>query len=281
MPQSSELTVLYHIVQLFVSHDVRPTLATHLARLGAMANKIRQSVTPHPGEQHQLGGEQSKLNWLRAGVLGANDGIVSVAGTIIGVAGAGSNIRALMVAGFAALAAGAFSMAGGEYVSVSTQRDTERALLDKERWELKNCWDDEVDELAQIYETKGISPATARTAALEAMHTDALYAHATDELGLDPNELINPWSAAFSSFVSFTTGGLIPLLFALLPIPAVGTIICIVMAAALALCLTGLVSAKLGGADWHKAVVRNVCMGLGTMLFAWLVGLVFNTATGA
>ncbi|MDN6424622.1 MAG: VIT1/CCC1 transporter family protein, partial [Bifidobacterium crudilactis] len=131
-----------------------------------MANKIRQSVTPHPGEQHQLGGEQSKLNWLRAGVLGANDGIVSVAGTIIGVAGAGSNIRALMVAGFAALAAGAFSMAGGEYVSVSTQRDTERALLDKERWELKNCWDDEVDELAQIYETKGISPATARTAAL-------------------------------------------------------------------------------------------------------------------
>lgn len=256
-------------------------LAYLITRLSSMANRLRQTVTPHPGEQHQLGGEQSKLNWLRAGVLGANDGIVSVAGTIIGVAGAGSDVRALLVAGFAALAAGAFSMAGGEYVSVSTQRDTERAMLDKERWELENCWDDEVDELAQIYETKGISPTTARTAALEAMHTDALYAHATDELGLDPNELINPWSAAFSSFVSFTAGGLIPLLFALLPIPTVGKIVGIVFAAAIALCLTGFISAKLGGADWRKAVIRNAGMGLGTMLFAWLVGLAFNVSTGA
>ena len=113
------------------------------------------------------------------------------------------------------------------------------------------------------------------------MHTDALYAHATDELGLDPNELINPWSAAFSSFVSFTAGGLIPLLFALLPIPTVGKIVGIVFAAAIALCLTGFISAKLGGADWRKAVIRNAGMGLGTMLFAWLVGLAFNVSTGA
>ena len=226
-----------------------------------------------------MGGEQSKLNWLRAGVLGANDGIVSVAGTIIGVAGAGSGVRELLVAGFAALAAGAFSMAGGEYVSVSTQRDTERALLAKERWELEHCWDDEVEELTQIYETKGITRDTAHQAALEAMHTDALYAHATDELRLDPTELVSPWSAALSSFVSFTIGGLIPLLFALLPMAVGPKIAFIVVAAALALCLTGFTSAKLGGADWKKAVLRNAGMGLGTMLFSWLVGLVFNVST--
>ena len=239
-----------------------------------------QAVVSHPGEQHRMGGEQSKLNWLRAGVLGANDGIVSVSGTIIGVAGAGSGVRELLVAGFAALAAGAFSMAGGEYVSVSTQRDTEQALLAKERWELDNCWDDEVEELTQIYETKGITHDTARQAALEAMHSDALYAHATDELRLDPNELVSPWSAAFSSFASFTIGGLIPLLFALLPMPVGIKIASIVVAAAFALCLTGYTSARLGEADWRKAVIRNACMGLGTMLFSWLVGAVFNVSTG-
>ena len=170
---------------------------------------------------------------------------------------------------------------GGEYVSVNTQRDTEEAMLAKERWELANCWDDEVEELAQIYETKGITKETAHKAALEAMHTDALYAHATDELRLDPTELVSPWNAAFSSFLSFTIGGLIPLLFALLPMPVGLKIACIVIAAALALCLTGFTSAKLGGADWKKAVLRNVGMGLGTMLFSWLVGLVFNVSTGA
>lgn len=237
---------------------------------------IRDKITPHPGELNDDDGTSNKLNWLRAGVLGANDGIVSVAGTIIGVAGAESNPRSLLVAGVAALAAGAFSMAGGEYVSVSAQRDTERALLTKERWELTNLPAEELNELAQIYETKGMTASTATQAAAEAMNHDALRAHAIDELQIDPDDLTNPWSAAFSSFVSFLVGGIIPLLFSLIPVAFLMRIVLIVVSVAVALFITGAVSAKIGGAARRKAVLRNVLMGLGTMLFAWLVGLLFG-----
>lgn len=232
-------------------------------------------VIPHPGEQHE---EQvsGKLNWLRAGVLGANDGIVSVAGTIIGVAGADPNPRSLLTAGIAALAAGAFSMAGGEYVSVSAQRDTEKALLAKERWELETMPAQELDELAQIYESKGMTATTALKAADEAMRHDALRAHSIDELGVDPGELTNPWSAAFSSFLSFVTGGLIPLVFSLLPAAVPVRMTLIVLSVALALTVTGFVSARLGGAPRRRAMIRNVAMGLGTMVFAWVVGALFG-----
>lgn len=237
---------------------------------------VRTAVAPHAGEQNHDEDTSNKLNWLRAGVLGANDGIVSVAGTIIGVAGANNNPRSLLVAGVAALAAGAFSMAGGEYVSVSAQRDTEQALLTKERWELANLPEDELDELAQIYETKGMATATARRAAAEAMQHDALRAHAIDELQINPDDLTDPWTAAFSSFVSFLTGGIIPLLFSLIPVTFPIRVSLIVLSVALALFITGAVSAKLGEANRRKAVLRNVLMGLGTMLFAWLVGLLFG-----
>lgn len=237
---------------------------------------IRTTVTPHAGELNDDKDTSNKLNWLRAGVLGANDGIVSVAGTIIGVAGADSNPRSLLVAGVAALAAGAFSMAGGEYVSVSAQRDTEQALLAKERWELENLPAEELDELAQIYETKGMTAATARRAAAEAMHHDALRAHALDELNIDPDALTNPWSAAFSSFFSFLVGGLIPLFFSLIPAAFPLRITLIVLSVALALLITGAVSAEIGGAARRRAIARNVLMGLGTMLFAWLVGMLFG-----
>lgn len=235
-----------------------------------------QPIVPHEGEEHDADGSASKLNWLRAGVLGANDGIVSVAGTIIGVAGADSNPRSLLIAGVAALAAGAFSMAGGEYVSVSAQRDTEKALLAKERKELETLPVEELDELAQIYENKGMTASTAQVAAYEAMKHDALRAHAIDELGINPDELTNPWHAAFSSFFSFLFGGLIPLLFSLIPVPFPVRVCLIVFSVALALLITGAVSAQIGGAARRRAVLRNVLMGLGTMLFAWLVGMLFG-----
>lgn len=237
----------------------------------------RDSVTAHEGELHGNATESSSaLNSLRAGVLGANDGIVSVAGTILGVAGADNNPRSLLIAGVAALSAGAFSMAGGEYVSVSAQRDTEKALLDKERWELINLPVEELDELTQIYETKGMTRPTAYKAAYEAMRHDALRAHAIDELNIDPDHLTNPWHAAFSSFFAFLCGGIIPLLFSQIPASFLIRVLFIVIAVALALLLTGAISAQIGGAARRKAILRNVLMGLATMLFAWLIGNLFG-----
>ena len=142
-----------------------------------------QHVEPHHG---QVG---ARLNWLRAGVLGANDGIVSTAGLVVGVAAATAARGPILTAGIAGLAAGAVSMALGEYVSVSTQRDTERALLKKERRELREDPEAELDELTAIYEQRGLSPATARTVARELSDHDAVKAHALAELGIDPDQI--------------------------------------------------------------------------------------------
>ncbi|MGN0121607.1 MAG: VIT1/CCC1 transporter family protein, partial [Rhodococcus sp. (in: high G+C Gram-positive bacteria)] len=159
-----------------------------------------ERVEPHTG------GLASKLNWLRAGVLGANDGIVSTAGLVVGVAAATTDESTILTAGVAGLAAGAVSMALGEYVSVSTQRDTERAALHTERRELAVMPEAELDELAGLLERKGLSAVTARAAAEELTARDPLAAHAEVELGIDPTELANPWVAALSSAVSFTLG---------------------------------------------------------------------------
>src|SRR4051795_12028751 len=137
---------------------------------------------PHPDEPHE-GGINNRLNWLRAGVLGANDGIVSTAGIVLGVAGATASRGVILTAGIAGLAAGALSMAVGEYVSVSTQRDTERALLAKERRELHETPDEELAELAYLYEQKGLKPDLAMRVAVELTAHDALAAHAEVELG--------------------------------------------------------------------------------------------------
>ncbi|MCK5755818.1 MAG: VIT family protein, partial [Mycobacterium sp.] len=174
-------------------------------------------TTPsHPAEPHS-GSVASKLNWLRAGVLGANDGIVSTAGIVVGVAAATAERGPILTAGIAGLAAGAVSMALGEYVSVSTQRDTEKALLSKERRELREDPDAELDELAALYEGKGLTRSTARTVARELTARDAFAAHAEIELGITPGELTNPWQAALSSALAFTVGALLPLIAILLP----------------------------------------------------------------
>ena len=232
----------------------------------------------HPGEPHDETIGQ-RLNWLRAGVLGANDGIVSVAGVVVGVAAAApGDVAAIATAGIAALVAGAFSMAGGEYVSVSTQRDTERALLAKERRELREMPEAELSELAGFYRERGLSPELAARVAEELTAHDALAAHAEVELGIDPEELTNPWVAALSSFIAFTVGALIPFLLILLPIgnPVVLTAAAVV----LGLALTGWISARLGGAPVPRAVLRNVVMGSATMAATYLIGLVFGVAVG-
>ena len=152
-------------------------------------------------------------------MLGANDGIVSTAGIVIGVAGATANRGVILTAGIAGLAAGALSMAVGEYVSVSTQRDTERALLAKERRELHEMPDEELAELTEIYVGKGLSPDVAALVARQLTDHDALGAHAEAELGINPDELSSPWHAAFASLVAFTVGALLPLLAIALPPP--------------------------------------------------------------
>ncbi|MCL2316893.1 MAG: VIT1/CCC1 transporter family protein, partial [Actinomycetia bacterium] len=184
----------------------------------------------------------ARLNWLRAGVLGANDGIVATSGLVIGVAAAGATAATLLTAGLAGLAAGALSMAAGEYVSVSTQRDTEKALLAKEKYELENFPEAELDELAGMYEAKGLTPDLARSVAVQLTAHDALGAHAETELKIDKEELTNPWHAAVASMFAFVTGSILPLL-AILLIPGPARIPVTVVAAALALMLTGWISA--------------------------------------
>ena len=217
--------------------------------------------TPEPGHAAQHAGEihgegiASRLNWLRAGVLGANDGIVSTSGLVLGVAGATQSRGAILTAGVAGLVAGAVSMALGEYVSVSSQRDSERALLAKERAELEMGPQAELAELAAIYEAKGLQPQTAQRVAEELTAHDAFAAHVEVELKIDPDELTNPWAAAISSAISFTLGALLPLLvIALAPgstrVPATFVIVIV------ALAITGSVSAYLGGASRGRATVR-------------------------
>ncbi|MFB7718026.1 VIT family protein [Nocardia sp. NPDC056100] len=225
---------------------------------------------PHPHEPHNEG-LASRLNWLRAGVLGANDGIVSTAGLVVGVAAATTESSAILTAGIAGLTAGAISMAAGEYISVSTQRDSEKALLSKERRELAESPEFELAELAQIYEGKGLSTATARQVAEELTAHDAFRAHAEAELGLDPTELTNPWHAAISSAVSFTLGAILPLLAILLP-PVSWRIPVTFAAVLVALAITGSVSARLGGGNPRRAVLRVVFGGALAMAVTYGIG---------
>ncbi len=212
-------------------------------------------------------------------MLGANDGIVSTAGIVVGVAAATVERGPILTAGIAGLAAGAVSMALGEYVSVSTQRDTERALLRKERRELKEDPEAELDELTALYEAKGLSSATARSAAEELTEHDAFAAHAEVELGIDPEDLTNPWTAAVSSAVSFTVGALLPLLAILLP--PIGLRIPVTVVAVLAsLTITGAVSARLGGAAVQRAIMRNVIGGGLALAITYAIGHVVGGVIG-
>lgn len=234
---------------------------------------MNKKVLSHP-EPH-LASHTSKLNWLRASVLGANDGIVSIAGLVVGVAGATDSSGVILTAGIAGIVAGAISMAAGEYVSVSSSRDTEKALLRKERYELENYPKEELEELVMLYEKKGLSKKTALTVAKELTEKDAFAAHVDAELGIDPDDLTNPWHAAFASALSFLIGAVIPLIAILLP-PTGLRIPVTFISVIIALGITGVVSAKAGGADVGKATIRVIIGGALAMAVTYGVGRLFG-----
>ncbi|KUN04111.1 hypothetical protein AQI95_22055 [Streptomyces yokosukanensis] len=225
-----------------------------------------------PTHQEAHGGALgSRLNWLRAAVLGANDGIVSTAGIVVGVAGATESRSALLTAGLAGLLAGSMSMAAGEYVSVSTQRDSEVAALALEKRELREQPEAELQELTTLLEERGLSREVAREAAEQLTARDALRAHARVELGIDPDDLTNPWHAAWASFLAFTVGALLPLLAIVLP-PAAWRLPVTVVSVLAALVLTGWTSSRLGSAGPERAVLRNVVGGALAMGVTYAAG---------
>ena len=221
----------------------------------------------------------TRLNWLRAAVLGANDGIVSTAGVVMGVAGATDDSGAIVIAGIAALTAGALSMGAGEYVSVSTQRDSEKSILDLEAAELRQMPQTEERELAAMYVEKGLSPETAEKVARELTEHDALRAHADIEFGIDPDNLTNPWHAAWASMLAFTIGALLPLLVVAF-VPDGVRVLMTVLSVVAALALTGFVSARIGYSPRLPAVVRNVSGGLLAMGVTYLIGMLAGTQLG-
>nr|WSX21079.1 VIT family protein [Streptomyces tubercidicus] len=230
--------------------------------------------TPDHGEAHG-GGLGSRLNWLRAAVLGANDGIVSTAGLVVGVAGATDDRGTLLTAGLAGLLAGSLSMAAGEYVSVSTQRDSEKAALVQEKRELATEPQAELIELTEMLEGKGLGADLAREVAEQLTEHDALRAHAEVELGIDPDQLTDPWHAAGASFLAFTVGALLPLLAIVLP-SAAHRVWITVGAVVVALVLCGWSSARLGAAPVGRAVVRNVGGGVVAMGVTYGVGVLLG-----
>lgn len=243
-----------------------------------MTAELEVPVGPHEHEPHE-GGLNNRLNWLRAAVLGANDGIVSTAGIVIGAVGATSDRSAIVIAGVAGLAAGAMSMGAGEYVSVSTQRDSELALLAKERRELREEPEEELAELAGLYVEKGLDEALALEVAEALTAKDALAAHAEAELGIDPDDISSPWHAAWASMLSFTVGALLPLLTMTLGSAALRLWLTIAVVVA-ALAVTGFVSARLGYAKPGRAVVRNVAGGLFAMAVTYAIGSALGTQIG-
>ncbi len=219
----------------------------------------------------------STLNWLRAAVLGANDGIVSVSSIILGVAGATSARHTIFIAGLAGLVAGAFSMAVGEYVSVSSQRDTERSYIRREKRRLREHPEHELEGLAAVYVEKGLSRKTAMQVARELTAEDALKAHLEAELQLDEEDLNNPLQAALASMVAFTAGALVPLV-AMLAASKQTRVAVTFVAVLLALTITGYASATVGSASRKRAILRVVLGGAAAMAATYLVGHLFGTA---
>lgn len=218
-------------------------------------------------ERHRV----SRIGWLRAAVLGANDGLVSTASLIVGVAAAARSPGEVVVAGIAAVVAGAMSMAAGEYVSVSSQADTEKAELDRERQELRDLPEAEHEELAQIYVARGVEPTIAREVATQLMAKDALAAHARDELGLSDLTSARPIQAALSSAASFAGGALPPLVVAVLA-PRDALAWAVSGASLCGLVVLGYVGARTGGAPVWKSVARVTLWGALAMIVTAIIG---------
>ncbi|MNW97945.1 VIT family protein [compost metagenome] len=227
---------------------------------------------PH-GESHRV----ERIGWLRAAVLGANDGLVSTASLIVGVAAAASSQGAVLIAGVAGLAAGAMSMAAGEYVSVSSQSDTEKADLARETSELAGDHEAEVRELAGIYAARGVTPDLATTVAKQMMAHDALGAHARDELGISEITAARPIQAAITSAVTFSAGAALPLVVAAIA-PMTGLALWVAGSALIGLALLGALGARAGGAPIGRSVTRVVFWGALAMAITAGVGRLFGVA---
>jgi VIT1/CCC1 family predicted Fe2+/Mn2+ transporter len=230
-----------------------------------------RTVTLHP-ETHLV----SRIGWLRAAVLGANDGIISTASLIVGVAAAATTQNEVLIAGVAGLVAGAMSMAAGEYVSVSSQSDTEQADLDRERAELVNQPAFEREELAQVYVKRGVEPGLAQQVADQLMAKDALGAHAQDELGISEVTTARPVQAALTSAATFSVGAAMPLL--MVVVSPANMLVAIVSVASLGfLALLGAIGAKAGGANVLRATARVTFWGAMAMAITAGIGKIFGT----
>lgn len=220
-----------------------------------------------------------RIGWLRAAVLGANDGIVSTAAIIVGVAASGADTGAILVAGVAGLVAGAMSMAAGEYVSVSSQSDTEAADLARERRELAELWDEEIEELTQIYIERGLERELAAQVALALMQKDALGTHAREELGITEITQSRPVQAALTSALTFSVGAAVPLLVAWLS-PLAWVVVAVALGTLVALGALGAVGARAGGADMLRGALRVIVWGVlalgATAAIGWLFGTVLS-----
>lgn len=227
-------------------------------------------ATEHEFEPHRLN-FAPRLNWLRAGVLGANDGIVSIAALVVGVAAATSDTGPILIAGTAGIIAGSLSMALGEFVSVSSQRDSEASLIRRERQELEDNPEAELLELAELYQQRGLSAATAAAVARELTEHDAVAAHLEAELGINELELTNPWHAAISSALSFLAGSALPMIAILLG-PEDLRIPLTFAASLLALGLTGGIGAYLGQSPILRPVMRVMGGGALALAISWGIG---------
>ena len=218
----------------------------------------------------------ARLNWLRAGVLGANDGIVSIAALLVGVAAATTDRSIIFTAAMAGVAAGALSMGVGEFVSVSSQRDAEEAQLARERiWhKARPAW--ELEQLVRLNMETGMSEDTARQAAVEQTAKDPIGIHARMHLSVDPDELTNPLHAGIASLIAFTLGGIAPLLTILLPPPGLRIPLTFV-AVIVALAATGYASARVAYSPYIKAIVRNMLGGAAAMAITYGIGLLVGT----
>lgn len=215
-----------------------------------------------------------KINVMRASVMGANDGIISIAGIVVGVASAQSNNHAIFLSGIAGMLAGTVSMAMGEWVSVSTQSDSEKRAIEKESAALDGHYDDEFDFIRNKYQSTGISNELATQATKEMMSDDPLDVAVREKYGFNPKEKTSAIAAALASMISFPTGSILPLV-SITMFPQSVKMIATVIAVIIALAITGYTAAALGGANRGKAVLRNIVSGLLTMLVTYLIGSLF------
>ncbi|AVK63934.1 hypothetical protein C5Z26_07350 [Lactobacillus sp. CBA3606] len=215
-----------------------------------------------------------RVNILRASVMGANDGILSVAGIVVGVAGATTNSFSILISGLAGMLAGTISMAMGEYVSVNTQKDAQKMAIQRQKKALSQHYDDEVAMVTKKYVDQGISAPLAAQATKEMMQEDALITTVRERYGFNPSEFISPYAAGIASMISFPTGSILPLV-SITFFPARIKILATVVAVAVALAITGYIAAVLGNSDRKHGVLRNVVSGLLTMIVTYFIGHLF------